>query len=437
MSSWRTSAASRLRRLRRVALPLAFLVFWTGAAHAELVHSGPVADARIALESSGEPVVAYVADGLLSLASRDAATATWSSRPLFILPSQEVELDGLAVAASGRTSVLLRSTNGSWLALAAEVAPGRWLWRMIVPDTPRDLIGPAGLALDAAGRPLVAYALWRPSRKTFLRLVRFDARGRPHARLGDAKGVSAEPDARRGRAGRAPVGRGARRGDLCAGGDRVEPDPGRLAGPVRPFERARHSDRSRRHGRLGLDGLCGVDGGVSHAWAAGGRSGRITGRRAGSAVAIENAVLAGLALTPDGPELAANRCFDGVCLGLVGSSGLDGVVAGFAASRDGSRSVLLAGDARARLLPLTHRPPRTHCAEPRPVRPRRRRHRRPRHPLPRARRRPARRRRNVPRRGRRLLRRRRSDSRPDRGRPTAPSTSIPRPRCPTRRSCRR
>ena len=187
--------------MRRVALPLAFLVFWTGAAHAEVVHPGPVADARIALESSGEPVVAYVADGLLSLASRDAATATWSSRPLFILPSQEVELDGLAVAASGRTSVLLRSTSGSWLALAAEVAPGRWIWRMIVPDTPRDLIGPAGLALDAAGRPLVAYALWRPSRKTFLRLVRFDARGRPQARSVTRKGFPPSPTL----AGAAPV----------------------------------------------------------------------------------------------------------------------------------------------------------------------------------------------------------------------------------------
>ena len=69
------------------------------------------------------------------------------------------------------------------------------------------------------------------------------------------------------------------------------------------------------------------------------------GSTAGSAVAIENAVLAGLALTPEGPELAANRCFDGVCLGLVGSAGLDGIVAGFAVSPDGSRSVLLATDA--------------------------------------------------------------------------------------------
>src|SRR5436190_15948787 len=154
-----STATSRLRRLRRVALPLAFLVLWTGAARAEVVQSGPVTDARIALNSSGEPVVAYVADGLLSLASRDAATRTWSTRPLFILPSYEVELDGLAVAANGRTSVLLRASDGKWLALAAEVAPGRWSWRMIVPDTRRDLIGPAGLALDAAGRALVAYAL--------------------------------------------------------------------------------------------------------------------------------------------------------------------------------------------------------------------------------------------------------------------------------------
>jgi hypothetical protein len=329
--------------LLRAALPLVFLVFWTGAAHAELVHSGPVADARIALQRSGEPVVAYVADGLLSLASRDAATATWSSRPLFVLPSQEVELDGLAVGASGRTSVLLRSTNGSWLALAAEVAPGRWAWRMIASDTPRDLIGPAGLALDASGRPLVAYALWRPSRKTFLRLVRFDARGRPQTQSVTRKGFPPSPTL----AGAAPV-------VLPSGEVRVvetfapaaiewSPIPGDWLGqfvhssalgiPIGTVATAVSGSTvyaawTEAYPTLGPPAVV-----LAH-----------HGSTAGSAVAIENAVLAGLALTPDGPELAANRCFDGFCLGLVGSSGLDGVVAGFAASRDGSRSVLLASE---------------------------------------------------------------------------------------------
>ena len=67
--------------------------------------------------------------------------------------------------------------------------------------------------------------------------------------------------------------------------------------------------------------------------------------RARSSLALENAVLAGLALTPDGPELAANRCVPpGVCGGLVADTGVDGVVAGYAAAPDGTRDLLLATD---------------------------------------------------------------------------------------------
>src|SRR5206468_6806510 len=52
-----------------------------------------------------------------------------------------------------------------------------WRWRTIRPDGARDLLGPAGLALDLHGRPVVAYALWHASHRTVLRLVRTDARG--------------------------------------------------------------------------------------------------------------------------------------------------------------------------------------------------------------------------------------------------------------------
>jgi hypothetical protein len=69
------------------------------------------------------------------------------------------------------------------------------------------------------------------------------------------------------------------------------------------------------------------------------------GSRAQGAVAIENAVLAALVLTPAGPELAANRCAGESCLGLVGDVGVDGIIAGYAAERDGARQLLLATDA--------------------------------------------------------------------------------------------
>jgi hypothetical protein len=67
------------------------------------------------------------------------------------------------------------------------------------------------------------------------------------------------------------------------------------------------------------------------------------GTQTESAVASENGVLAALALTPSGPELAANRCVtEASCLGLVGDIGVDGLVAGYAAETDGARDVLLA-----------------------------------------------------------------------------------------------
>jgi hypothetical protein len=69
------------------------------------------------------------------------------------------------------------------------------------------------------------------------------------------------------------------------------------------------------------------------------------GSRAQGAVAIENAVLAALALTPSGPELAANRCSGESCLGLVGDVGLDGLVTGYAYERGGARELLLATNA--------------------------------------------------------------------------------------------
>ena len=48
--------------------------------------------------------------------------------------------------------------------------------------------GPAGLALDARGRPAVAYAVQRASAQTFLRLATFDSRGKLHRRAITQKG---------------------------------------------------------------------------------------------------------------------------------------------------------------------------------------------------------------------------------------------------------
>jgi hypothetical protein len=74
--------------------------------------------------------------------------------------------------------VLVEAENGSWLALSSR---GRKLRVVARPSKKGDSFGPAGLTLDAAGRPAFAYALQRSTGKTWLRLVTTDARGRLHA----------------------------------------------------------------------------------------------------------------------------------------------------------------------------------------------------------------------------------------------------------------
>ena len=69
------------------------------------------------------------------------------------------------------------------------------------------------------------------------------------------------------------------------------------------------------------------------------------GSRAQGAVAIENAVLAALALTPSGRSSRRTAAWAQSCLGLVGDAGLDGLVAGYAVERGGARELLLASDA--------------------------------------------------------------------------------------------
>ena len=88
--------------VRRLALPLLLFAFWVGDAAAEPVYRGvPVSDARLALGPGDVPVVAYVADGALTVAVR--RTAAWNARSPLVLPARDVEIDGLVVAAT-RTS---------------------------------------------------------------------------------------------------------------------------------------------------------------------------------------------------------------------------------------------------------------------------------------------------------------------------------------------
>jgi len=73
--------------------------------------------------------------------------------------------------------VLVEAEDGSWLVLSSRGGNLRVVAR---PTRKGDSFGPAGLTLDAAGRPAFAYALQRKSGKSWLRLVTTDARGRLH-----------------------------------------------------------------------------------------------------------------------------------------------------------------------------------------------------------------------------------------------------------------
>src|SRR5436190_6846913 len=132
-----------LRTVRRLALPLVLLALWAGTAAGETVYSGTaVSDARLALGPGDAPVVAYVADGSLTVAIR--RPAGWEARTRVVLPALDVEIDGLVVSAGGLPTVLVRGRDGRWLGIARSVAPGKWRWRTIRPAGARDLIGPAG-----------------------------------------------------------------------------------------------------------------------------------------------------------------------------------------------------------------------------------------------------------------------------------------------------
>ena len=144
-----------------------------GLARAEIVaptHS----EALLGAAPDGSSRVAYTSGRDVVVARRTAAG--WKFARAGKVPGTSPVLAGLVVDRRGRTSLLVEARNGSWLALASRGGKLRVVGR------PRKAasFGPAGLTLDARGRPAFAYALRLRSTKTWLRLVTTDARGRLH-----------------------------------------------------------------------------------------------------------------------------------------------------------------------------------------------------------------------------------------------------------------
>jgi len=171
-----TASVRRVRRLALAALLLAPLCL-AAAAHAELVPgSAGAADSLLATAPDGSPRVAYVAaDGGVVVAARDA-TGTWTTARLPLPPLAAPAIVGLAQAPAGLV-VLVEASDGSRLVLA-EQHGAAWSVRTVATRPAHGSLGFGALAIDRSGRPLVAYATLLSSRKTSLRLVHEDARGR-------------------------------------------------------------------------------------------------------------------------------------------------------------------------------------------------------------------------------------------------------------------
>ena len=306
------------------------------AARAEVVAPG-VTEGALAVARDGSPRVAWVDGRRLLLATRDGS---WRPSGLATLPTVEGRVAGLAANA------VLVEGRRAWIRLVVR-SGSRWRVHVIADAPKRTLLGVSGLALDASGRPVVAYALQEANDQTSLHLVRLAANGRLTRTRVTQKGfpTSVAPPAA------APV---------------LWPD-----GTIRVVEsfsqRGANAILWRREGKrwwgrvlhasalgaapLPLFAAAAADG-VYVAWTIpyftfGENHLVLSSRidRSTSLVLHPNAFAAGLVLGPSGPEVAANEPVQGLVAGFVTGSvqtELDGRLLGYSATPVGGRQLLLA-----------------------------------------------------------------------------------------------
>ncbi len=144
-------------------------------AHAEVV--APAIEAAVlAVGPGGTPTVAYLDASALVVSTRTAAG--WrASRVRVPVPASEADVVAAAVGRDGRPVVLVQDAVRRTLVVAWR-RPAKWLVIRVVRAAAGSQLGVGGLALTPRGMPLVAYAVRRATAKTYLRLVRIDAKGR-------------------------------------------------------------------------------------------------------------------------------------------------------------------------------------------------------------------------------------------------------------------
>ena len=318
-----------------VPLLLAALVL-PAAARAELVAPG-VTQGALGVARDASPRVAWVDRRRLLVATRAGA---WRATPVATLPSLEGRVAGVS-----ENAVLVEGRR-SWIRLVVR-SGSRWRVLTVRNAPKRALLGVSGLALDAAGRPAVAYAIQEADEDTSLHLVRMGTNGRLTSTRITTKGFpkSVAPPAA------TPV---------------LLPD--RTVRVVETFsQRGANAILWRREGKrwwgrvlhasaLGSAALPAYAAaeaeGVYLAWTipypSFGQSNLVLSShldRSRSTVLHPNAFAAGLVLGPAGPEVAANEPVQGLVAGFITGAvqtELDGRIVGYAATPSGGRQLLLA-----------------------------------------------------------------------------------------------
>jgi hypothetical protein len=172
-----------LRYVKSVLISLTAALAVASPAQAELVTSR--ADRGVlAIAADGTPYVAWTIGRVLFISVRNRQ-GSWHPTRLGTLPGSNANLAGITIGERPHryVSVLAQGLEGRWISLARGSRV-----TTIARAGPGSSYGPAGLALDARGRPAVAYAVQRASAQTFLRLATFDSRGRLRRRAITQKG---------------------------------------------------------------------------------------------------------------------------------------------------------------------------------------------------------------------------------------------------------
>ncbi len=303
--------------------------------------------AVLAVSRSFAPVVAYTDAGGLYVARRPRVDG-WRSRRVAALPAGTTHVAGMVLDARGRPSIVVEDLLLGRLVLARLTTKGLWRSKVLVTAARGTALGHAGIVLDAAGRPAVAYAVRRTSGATYLRLTRLGADGRFRTQAVTLEGFPSSSTA----PAAVPV--------LVGKTIHVVEAVGTTAidwGPTKTTWEGQYLFASKFGTMVGAVAAVMVQGTLhaaltldlpqfdeSYVFSI------VSRTTQDSALVFPHALLAGLAVPPAGPEIAANdfvateagTVFAGLVATPTVSVEVDGRIDGYAANSEGSRYLLLA-----------------------------------------------------------------------------------------------